>query len=162
MLYLFISILLLTNVSSEKNLKIPEEIKLRIVSKVNSVRTNGCKCGRKYMKPVDPITWNETLYRSALSHARDMDQHNFFDHYSSDGKNVGERLDGFGYNWVHIGENIGTGQRSFSEVLQDWINSPSHCEMLMNPNVKEMGVAKYRSYWVQHFGTQVPPGYKRS
>jgi uncharacterized protein YkwD len=142
--------------SWDEEYKMPEKVKLRIIKQVNYVRTRGCICGDEYMKPVKPVTWNETLYTSALSHARDMDRNNFFDHFSSDGKNVGERLDGFGYIWIHIGENLGTGQISFSEVLKDWIESPSHCKMLMNPEVKEMGVAKYKTFWVQHFGSRIP------
>lgn len=162
MIFFIISILFSFTFSWNEGYKIPEEVKSRIIEQVNYVRTHGCKCGHEYMKPVSPVTWNETLYTSALSHAKDMDRNNFFDHFSSDGKNVGERLDGFGYNWVHIGENLGTGQSSFSEVLGDWIESPSHCKMLMNPEVKEMGVAKYKAFWVQHFGTRIPPGYKRA
>lgn len=162
MIFILFTILISFAESSPTTNGIPDEFKVIIVDKVNQIRLKGCRCGSKKMRPVGPVIWNETLFRSAMSHAKDMDRNNFFDHYSSLGENVGERLDGFGYNWVHIGENIGTGQKTFSEVLDDWIKSPSHCEMLMNPNVKEMGVARYRSYWVQHFGTQVPKGYVRN
>ena len=140
---------------------IPDSIKKEIIIKVNAIRSKGCNCGNKYHKPVGPLVWNETLYMSARNHAIDMSTHHFFDHYSSDGLNIGQRLDKVGFPWMEIGENLGEGQNSFDEVLNDWLNSPSHCSMLMNPKVNEMAVARYKNYWVQHFGKRLPPGRKR-
>lgn len=131
-----------------------------ILRKVNEVRQNGCQCGHTKMKPVRALTWNNQLEYSALLHARDMKQHNFFGHISKEGKDVGTRTEAIGYKWLVIGENLGEGQRTFDEVLYDWIKSPSHCEMLMNPKVTEMGVAKYDRFWVQHFGKPADPSKK--
>ncbi len=128
---------------------------------VNQLRSQGCYCGRRYMPAVPPLHWNDTLYMSAMNHAIEMHDFDFFAHYSKDGKNIGERLDGFDYPWQFAGENLGEGQTSFPEVLSDWINSRSHCRMLMNPNMKEMAVARYKNIWVQHFGTKLPAGAKR-
>ena len=123
-----------------------------ILKKVNEVRQTGCKCGQLKMQATQALVWNDQLEYSALLHARDMKKYNFFGHHSKDGKDVGTRVEAIGYKWLVIGENLGEGQKTFEEVLQDWIKSPSHCEMLMNPKVTEMGVAKYDRFWVQHFG----------
>lgn len=139
-----------------------ESTKDLMLIKVNRLRANGCYCGGQYMAPTTPVVWHETLYNSALSHAKEMKKFNFFDHYGADGDDIGERLDRFGYRWQVAGENLGEGQRSFNEVLRDWIESPSHCRMLMNPKVEEMGVARYSKYWVQHFGKRLPRGMVRS
>ena len=53
-----------------------------------------------------------------------------------------------------IGENIAAGQQSFDEALRDWMKSTSHCKMIMDSTVKEIGVARSGNYWVQHFGTK--------
>lgn len=135
--------------------------KQSMLKSVNELRAKGCYCGKRYMPPAEPLVWNDTLYLSAIDHAMAMHKFNFFDHYSKDGKNIGQRLDDFHYPWQYVGENLGQGQTSFQEVLQDWINSRSHCRMLMNPRMKEMGVARYKNYWVQHFGTKLPTGAKR-
>lgn len=129
--------------------------------KVNKLRASGCYCGSRYMKPTTPVTWNETLYKSAYLHAKDMKEKRFFGHYSADGLDIGDRLDKYGYPWQVAGENLGEGQRTFREVMRDWIDSPSHCRMLMNPKVNEMGVARLGRYWVQHFGKQLPEGARR-
>lgn len=131
---------------------------ITILDSINKVRVNGCTCGKQKMKPVQPLTWNKMLYKSALDHAQDMSKNNFFTHYSKDGKNVSERIEAFGYNWEVVGENIGQGHKTFDEVLKHWIKSYSHCIMLMDPKVEEVAVAEYMGYWVQHFGKELPKG----
>lgn len=127
-----------------------------MVDAVNKIRQKGCYCGRRFMEPVGKIIWNEKLQKSALAHANDMHQNNFFTHYSKEGLNIGDRLEKVGYNWMVAGENLGEGQKSFDEVLNDWLDSYSHCKMLMHPKVTEMGIAKVEKYWVQHFGKEMP------
>lgn len=129
-----------------------------MISMVNEIRNEGCYCNNTWMPPVESVRWNDKLYRSAFSHARDMDRYDFFDHVNRKGQDIGARIDKFGYKWKVVGENIGMGQRTFSEVLEDWMESPTHCKMLMNPKVNEMGIAKKGKYWVQHFGKQMAAG----
>lgn len=129
----------------------------RMLKKVNQIRSTGCFCGKQYMPAAEPLVWNTTLYKSALGHAKEMTRYNFFAHFSIDGRDIGDRLESYGYNWQVAGENLGEGQRDFDEVLRDWLESKSHCRMVMNPKVQEMAVAKHGRYWVQHFGKQMPP-----
>ncbi len=126
--------------------------KSEMLNAVNAIRIEGCQCGNKRMPPVSKLKWNEKLERSALSHASDMAKHRYFSHYSRKGEDVGKRVDKFNYNWLVVGENIAEGQRNFQEAMQDWLKSPSHCKMIMDPKVDEMGIAKSGRYWVQHFG----------
>ncbi|MBK8626206.1 MAG: CAP domain-containing protein [Saprospiraceae bacterium] len=127
-----------------------------MIDSVNKIRQKGCYCGKRFMKPVQKIEWNDKLYQSAHVQASEMYQHNFFAHFSKEGLNIGERLEKAGYIWMVAGENLGEGQKSFEEVLNDWLASYSHCTMLMHPKVEEMAVAKVDKYWVQHFGKQMP------
>lgn len=126
-----------------------------MVAKVNEIRTKGCYCGKKYFAPVKPIQWDNTLYKSAFKQAEEMEKHHFFNHFSKEGYNIGDRLDMVGYHWEVAGENLGEGQKTFEEVLGEWLASYSHCTMLMHPKVEEMAVAKYGNYWVQHFGKRM-------
>jgi len=114
------------------------------------------------MKPVDKIVWNDQLYVTAASHASEMNEYQFFSHFSRKGEDIGERFDDLGYSWRYAGENLGEGQDTFEEVVKDWLESPSHCKMIMNENMKEMGIAKRGKYWVQHFGTKMPPNHRRT
>ena len=132
-----------------------------ILSEINGLRKNGCLCNGKYYSPVQVLKWNALLYKSAYKHAKSMYDFDYFSHISPDGKDVGDRLETVGYNWQYAGENLAEGQKSFKEAMHDWIASESHCKMLMNPNMEEVGVAKYGNYWVQHFGKQMPVNGKR-
>lgn len=129
----------------------------KVLKAVNEIRQEGCNCGGEVMPPVGSVKWNSILEKTALQHARDMDMHNYFSHRSRVGLDVGQRLDAAGYKWHYAGENMAEGQKAFDEVLRDWLESPTHCKMLMNPRMEEMGLAKYGKYWVQHFGTKMPP-----
>lgn len=134
---------------------LPKEDKMTILMKVNKIRSEGCYCGNKWMPPVFPLKWNDTLEKSALSHGKDMYENNFFAHFSVKGQDIGQRIDQIGYRWQYVGENLGEGQSNFDEVLKDWLESKSHCRMLMNGNMQEMAVIQYKQYWVQHFGTRL-------
>jgi uncharacterized protein YkwD len=127
-----------------------------MVASVNEIRLKGCYCGKRFMPPISKIEWNDELYKSAYFHAQDMNENHFFAHFSKEGLDIGARLEKIGYDWQVAGENLGEGQTSFDEVLRDWMNSYTHCKMIMNPKVNEMAVAKVGKYWVQHFGKQMP------
>jgi len=123
-----------------------------MLDKINELREEGCRCGGQKMAPAKKLEWSKTLMTSAYRHAKDMKRNNYFSHYSPDGTDVGDRLDAVGYVWSFCGENLGSGQKNFDEVMEDWIKSPSHCRMLLNQEVEEVAVAKVGKYWVQHFG----------
>ena len=132
-----------------------------VLLKINTIRKRGCKCkGLKY-QPVGALSWNKLLEKSAAVHAKSMYDNDYFSHYSLDGKDIGQKFDDIGYKWQYAGENLAEGQKSFDEALHDWMASPTHCKMLMNPNMVEMGLSKHGSYWVHHLGKKMPDKTKR-
>jgi len=78
-----------------------------MLKKVNNIRANGCFCDNEYMPPANTLVWSDVLYKSALGHAKEMSRYNYFAHYSIDGKDIGDRLERYGYNWQVAGENLG-------------------------------------------------------
>lgn len=133
-----------------------------VLDKINTLRTKGCRCGKKRFKAVPALGWNSKLETSAYKQAKQMDQYNYFAHISIEGYDIGDKLERVGYQWQYAGENLAEGQDSFDEAFNDWKKSKTHCEMLMNPNMKQIGVARYGKYWVQHFGALMPPQTKRT
>lgn len=129
-----------------------------ILKKINLLRANGGFCGSTYHSSAPPLVWDTALYRSALIHAKDMSRNNYFSHFSLDDKDIGDRLDDLGYRWLLVGENLAEGQESLKEVIHDWKESQSHCEMLFNPDVTHMALARQGRYWVQHFAKPAPKG----
>lgn len=55
----------------------------------------------------------------------------------------------------NIGENLAYGQTTASEVVNDWMNSPSHKENILDPEFTQMAVSLYIYngiyYWSQEF-----------
>ena len=129
----------------------------QLLSIVNELRSDGCTCDGSYQPPVRPVSWNATLEKSAKIHAADMASNKYFSHFSRSGLDVGDRVEKLGYNWQTIGENLAQGYYEADKVLQAWIDSPEHCELLMNPKFTEMGAALRGEYWVQHFGKRRKP-----
>ncbi|MES3017230.1 MAG: CAP domain-containing protein [Bacteroidota bacterium] len=130
------------------------------LTRINKVRTAGCKCGRTYMPPVEPLKWNNLLERSAYSHAADMSKRRYFNHTSLSGKTIKNRLEEAGYTLTGMrtyafGENIAAGQKSIDQVMTSWLKSEGHCKNIMSSNFKEIGVAETNFYWVQDFGMRV-------
>lgn len=127
----------------------------RVINELNHLRSRGCKCGNEYMGPVGPIKWSDQLYTVSNKYAKYLYQNNLFSHVSRDGKTLGDRLDAIGYDWQRIGENLGRGYDDFYAVLKAWIDSPTHCKMLMDPEVTDMGMSKHYDYWVQSFSKPI-------
>lgn len=139
----------------------PGVTRSHMLNTINNIRSKGCRCGRKRMKPVPRLKWSKTLEYSAYTYAKQMNDHNFFSHHSIDGKDIAERIEDLGYEWQYAGENLAEGQKSFDIALRDWMASKSHCQMIMNPDMEEMGLAKYGKYWVNHFATPLPKNTRR-
>jgi len=136
---------------------VSSRFKNEFLYRINKVRAEGCNCGTTYMPPAPPLTWNNYLEVAAEGHADDMNNRSYFSHYSKDGRNMEDRivLAGYifkGYRSFTVGENIAFGQESIAEVMDGWFKSPGHCRNLMNPEFKEVGVARSGTYWVQDFG----------
>ena len=125
---------------------------------VNEVRAQGHDCGPEGRFPAThPLTWNTRLARAAERHASDLaSREEAPSHRGSDGSDVNDRVDGEGYTWSVVGENIAFGfgyVMTPEETLAGWLDSPGHCRNLMHPDFREIGVARTGEYWVQVFGT---------
>jgi uncharacterized protein YkwD len=123
---------------------------------VNEARARGARCGRRSFAPAPPLTLSEALDGVALGHAADMAQNNYFDHEDLAGQSPADRVRATGYREKLVGENIAYGPRTVEEVVQGWLDSPDHCENLMDPRFAEMGIAyatgratRHGLYWVQ-------------
>jgi len=134
---------------TERITEVDRELLLQLV---NSVRASGCDCKSEgFFAPTSPVVWNDTLELAAKDHCDDMLKNKFFSHTGSDDSNPGVRLARRNYSWTTYGENISHGHQTERSVVEGWIKSAGHCRNIMNPNFKEMGVAKAGDYWTQVF-----------
>jgi uncharacterized protein YkwD len=125
---------------------------------VNDVRSRGTRCGEHTFAPAPPLALSGGLGNVALGHAADMAEHDYFEHRDLNGGSPADRVRAMGYHERVVGENIAYGPKSVQEVVQGWLDSPGHCENIMDPRFEEMGIAyatgrsgRHGLYWVQLF-----------
>jgi uncharacterized protein YkwD len=133
-----------------------QSLAARALELVNQVRVSGTRCGQRSFGPTSPVTLSATLATVALGHAADMAEHDYFEHEDLKGQSPAQRVRAAGYQEKLVGENIAYGPKSVDEVVQGWLDSPDHCENIMDPRFAQMGIAfatgqlsRRGLYWVQ-------------
>lgn len=133
----------------------------QLLNAVNIARSKEQNCGGRIMPPAPALTWNHDLAAAAFRHSSDMANNSFFSHIGSDGSIPAQRVKETGYRFQLTSENIiaGTRYNTADEAMKGWLESPSHCKYLMDPNMTETGAAlvenadtSYQYYWTQMFG----------
>jgi uncharacterized protein YkwD len=128
----------------------------RALQLVNEARARGARCGERSFAPAPPMRLSGTLGEVARGHALDMAVHDYFEHEDLKGHSPADRVRAVGYREKLVGENIAYGPKSADDVVQGWLDSPPHCENIMDPRFEEMGIAyapgqvsKHGLFWVQ-------------
>jgi len=128
----------------------------RALQLINDVRSRGARCGEHSFAPAPPVTLSGTLAGVAFGHAADMAEHGYFEHEDLAGQSPADRVRAVGYREKLVGENIAYGPQTVEEVVQGWLDSPDHCENIMDPRFAEMGIgyaagrtSRRGLYWVQ-------------
>lgn len=88
------------------------------------------------------LTENPQLNTAARLKVQDMFARQYFEHNSPTGGNIGTLLDGVGYRYISVGENLALGNYENDQALvQAWMDSPGHRANILNTRFKEIGVA---------------------
>ena len=113
----------------------------RVLDLVNAARSRSTSCGGRAFAPAPPLRLSTTLAVAARAHATDMAEHEYFEHRDLDGHTPADRVRATGYGEKLVGENIAYGPQSAEEVVRGWLDSPGHCENIMDARFAEMGIA---------------------
>ena len=84
---------------------------------------------------------NPLLNEIAKEKASDMINKKYFSHNSPDGLTPWYWFIKNNYNYKYAGENLAIDFIDSSQVIEAWLNSPSHRANLLNQNYQEIGVA---------------------
>jgi len=102
---------------------------------------------------LNPLKINYQLQQAAENKAQYLFRNNYFDHESKDGqKTFSYWIKETGYEYSFVGENLATNFKNNQNLVQAWMDSPSHQENLLNENYLETGIAVYKNIIVQIFG----------
>ena len=125
---------------------------------INAARAVTQSCGAA----TGALSWNSQLEAAAARHSTDMAANNYWGadpHTGTDGTTLRQRVPAAGYNYATAGENVAAGQTSASQVVADWIASPSHCSNIMTAAFVDIGVSckynpssTYQYYWTLVMG----------
>ena len=140
---------------------IPAAAAARVLELVNAARAVARDCGvGHHFEAAQPVAASPALNEVALEHSRDMAEHLKLGHPGSDGSAPADRVTRSGYAWRGVGENVASGQQTADAVVKSWLESPGHCENIMEPRFSEMGIAfalapdqNPNIYWTQVFAT---------
>ncbi|MFT5849795.1 MAG: hypothetical protein ACI9H6_000614 [Patiriisocius sp.] len=107
------------------------------------------------------LTRNSTLDAAARMKAQHMADNEYFSHFSPSGVSPWHWFSQANYNFVHAGENLAIHFNDSDEVVEAWMDSPTHRANIVNGSYTEIGVGTaegrfdgYKTvYVVQLFGT---------
>lgn len=102
-----------------------------------------------------------TLDEAARMKAQHMANNEYFSHYAPDGTSPWYWFDKAGYSYAHAGENLAIHFTDSDEVVEAWMNSPTHRANIVGTQYTEIGVGTAKGkfdgydtvYVVQLFGT---------
>ena len=106
------------------------------------------------------LTLSYPLGVAAQTKAEDMATRNYWSHTSPDGVTVRQLLNNAGYTYdTAYAENLAAGNASASVTFNQWRNSPSHRDAMLDPRFVAIGIGSaydsnstYGWYWVSEFG----------
>ncbi|MEX0329802.1 MAG: CAP domain-containing protein [Puniceicoccaceae bacterium] len=103
---------------------------------------------------VDPVGGDSILLESARWMADDILSSGNFSRTDSLGRDSNERIQAFGYNFLNI-ELLAFGFSSVDSVFQAWVSSAPQNEVLLNPDIKAVGLGLCGEYWVLDLGYEL-------
>lgn len=114
---------------------------------------------------IAPVTRNAVLDAAAQLKADDMAKNSYFSHESPTGITPWHWFEVAGYPFVHAGENLAVYFTDSDDVVDAWMNSPTHRANIVNTQYREIGIGtargRYQGYdtvfVVQLFGTRALP-----
>lgn len=129
-----------------------DSAELDLVARINVFRA---------ARGLSTLAVSDKLTAAAKWMSVDMGSRNYFAHTSLDGRSPTQRMADAGYpafgTWT--GEDLAAGYTSTADVLNGWINSPTHYAVLVNPKYQAIGVGRtyaggstFGWYWTADFG----------
>jgi|GEM_PF-651071 len=111
------------------------------------------------------LTTNSELVLAAKMKADDMAAKGYFSHQGPDGTMAWDWMKKANYNFSFAGENLAVNFFDANDVVNAWMNSPSHRENILNTDFTDIGIAAVRGTYeghetvfvVQMFGTPGAP-----
>lgn len=96
---------------------------------------------QRTQRGVGQLSLNPQLSQAALAKAQDMLARQYWAHNTPEGKEPWSFIDSAGYRYQIAGENLARNFSHTSDMVQAWLNSPSHRSNLLSERYTETGIA---------------------
>jgi uncharacterized protein YkwD len=110
---------------------------------------------------VPPLWVDIRLAEAAASHAQALAEGRASGHFGSDGSDPLKRIEEAGYPPLAFGENTAAGSLAPDKIVEAWLASPAHRQVLLAPSYQEVGLGgvldTQRPIWVADFGSEKDP-----
>jgi len=97
---------------------------------------------------------NAVLNAVATAHARDLVTYNYLSHVGRDGSTPQDRARAGGYDPSFIAEALARGSTDGAAVVEGWMNSPKHRDIVMAPQAEDFGLGRVSTTWVLMMGAE--------
>lgn len=111
-----------------------------LIELVNKHRDSQTVCDNERFYKSPAVTWDERIGHAALSHATDLAENHLRGHRSSDGTTTRDRFESFTPDFEYHAEIINYAS-SADEAIQEWLDSPGHCKLMMREMFTHIGAA---------------------
>lgn len=88
-----------------------------------------------------PLRESKALDEAAAAKAADMIARSYWAHNAPDGTEPWSFILNSGYSYLHAGENLARDFSNPGDVVEAWMNSPSHRANLLSSKYKDIGIA---------------------
>jgi uncharacterized protein YkwD len=117
-----------------------------LLSETNAKRAENAKA---------TLTLSQKLNSSAQSKCEDMVAKDYWSHDAPDGTPPWKFFKAVNYSYSIAGENLAYGFFDTKDVVNGWMNSPTHRENMLNADYKEIGFGVCKSPNYNHSGLQI-------
>ncbi len=87
------------------------------------------------------LAYNQKLSEAAYKKAEDMFQKNYWAHFAPDGRTPWDFILNSGYSYEFAGENLAKNFLFSKNVVDAWMQSPTHRENILKPEYSDVGYA---------------------
>ena len=114
---------------------------LGIATDITAVKLNEFTNTQRQKNNLSPVVYNQKLSNAAKKKAEDMFEKNYWAHFAPDGRTPWDFILGSGYSYELAGENLAKNFLFSQNVVDAWMQSPTHRDNILRPEYTEAGYA---------------------
>lgn len=126
----------------------PGPLRVSLPKKLGSLTIAGIVAATNQQRTaakLPPLTHNTTLDKAAQKKADDILARQYFDHIAPDGTGPADLVEGVGYAYLRVGENLALGAfPDDATLVQAWMDSPGHRANILSARFTEIGIGLAR------------------